>query len=70
MALMNIFRKLVSKSKRAQPDTAAPGPSQRINPGGLRELIIYCFDLPEMKELCFDLGFEKEQLPILLSAGP
>jgi len=62
MSIFDRFRK-----KPRQPNIATtPPPGQKekqVDSAKLRQLIIYCFDINELRDLCFDLAVDYDALP-------
>ena len=61
---MNIFDRF--RKKPTQPDIATIPPEHKegqADPAKLRQLIIYCFDINELRDLCFELAVDYDALP-------
>jgi hypothetical protein len=61
---MSIFDRFRKKPRQPNIETTPPGQKEKqVDPAKLRQLIVYCFDINELRDLCFDLAVDYDALP-------
>jgi len=61
---MNLFDRFRKKPAQSNSTTTSLGQKEeQVDLVKLHQLIIYCFDINELRDLCFDLAVDYEDLP-------